>query len=398
MTMLRQIGVARATLVAFAGMGVLWGAYAALIPDTKAVLGVSDAAFGSLLLATPMAAVATMLVAPRIAPRFGRHVLPLAVLGFALAFLLPGWIGRPWLFALAMVLVGVTNAFLDVTMTARVSALELDRGLHLMNLNHAAYSFGYAGAAIATGWARQAGFGPGPVLSTLALAVAGLAVLALERGQGVNGFAREAGVRARMGLVPVWGGLIVLIAFMSENAAENWSALHIERTLGAAHGAGSFGPAVLALTMGFGRIFGQAAVAHLDESRLIRWGAVIAAAGMAVVGLSPTVAVAYGGLVMAGLGGSVLAPTAFAVIGRLAKPQIRAQVIARATALGYLGYFFGPPALGFLSEMLGLRAALVAMAGVILLVLALFPRLAAAGPTADPADGAGAGRPGPVGA
>lgn len=379
MTMLRQIGVARATLVAFAGMGVLWGAYAALIPDTKAELGVSDAGFGSLLLATPVAAVATMLVAPKLAPRLGRHVLPLAVLGFALAFLLPGWIARPWLFALSMVLVGVANAFLDVTMTARVSALELERGLHLMNLNHAAYSFGYAGAAVATGWARAAGFGPGPILSLLAIGVAVLSFLALEAGQGINGFAREVGAKARMGLVPLWGGIIVLIAFMSENAAENWSALHIERTLGAARGEGSLGPAVLALTMGIGRIFGQAVVARVDEAMLIRGGALIAAAGMACVGLAPNAAVAYGGLVVTGLGGSVLAPTAFAVVGRLAAPQIRAQVIARATALGYMGYFFGPPALGLLSQMVGLRWALAAVAGVILLILALFPRLAAAG-------------------
>jgi len=54
-------------------------------------------------------------------------------------------------------------------------------------------------------------------------------------------------------------------------------------------------------------------------------------------------------------------------------------VIARATALGYLGYFFGPPALGFMSEFLGLAYALVAMAAVILLVLALYPRLIATG-------------------
>lgn len=389
MTMLRQIGVARATLVAFSGMGVLWGAYAALIPDIKALLDVGDAAFGSLLLATPLAAVTAMLVAPKVAPRLGRHVLPLAILGLALAFMLPGWAGLPWLFALSMVLVGVTNGFLDVTMTARVSALELDRGLHLMNLNHAAYSFGYAGAAMATGWARSQGLGPGPVLTVLALVVACLALMAAERGAGVNGFAREAGLRARMGMVPVWGGIIVLIAFMAENAAENWSALHIERTLGAARGAGSLGPAVLALTMGIGRIGGHAVITRLDEARLIRWGAVIAAVGLVIVGGAPSAAVAYGGLVVTGLGASVIAPTAFAVIGKLAAPAVRAQVIARATALGYMGYFFGPPALGLMAEVLGLRAALMAMAVVVLGVLLLFPRLVAAGKSRQPADGCG---------
>ena len=390
MTILRQIRIARATLVAFAAMGVMWGAYAALIPDMIAILAVSDATFGSLIIATPLAAVATMLVAPKIAPMFGRRVLPLAIFAFALAFMVPGWQGRPLLFALAMVLVGVTNGFLDVTMTARVSTLEVDRGLHLMNLNHAAYSFAYAGGSVLTGWARAAGLGPGQVLSGLALMVAALALVATESGAGINGFARESGTKGRMGRVPLWGGLIVLIAFMSENAAENWSALHIERTLGAARGMGSFGPAVLALTMGLGRIGGQVVIARLDEARLMRWGAIIAAGGLASVGLAPTPLVAYLGLIVTGLGSAVIAPTAFAAVGRLAVPELRAQVIARATALGYFGYFFGPPALGFMSQLLGLRAALVAMAGVVLLVLALFPRLVRAGDGYDPGQGRGA--------
>lgn len=379
MPILSQISVARAPLAAFAGMGVLWGTYAALIPDTKAMLGVGDAHFGALILATPIAAVTTMLVAPKLAPRFGRNVLPLSILALGLAFTLPGWIAWPALFAVAMVMVGITNGFLDVTMNARVSALEVDNGLHLMNLNHAAYSFGYAAAAIGTGILRTAGWSPGAILTTAALAVALSALAAIETGQGINGFARERGARARLGMVPVWGGIIVAIAFMSENAAENWSALHIERTLGAPRGAGSLGPAVMALTMGFGRTVGQVVVAHLDEGRLMRWGTVIAAGGLALVGLAPTPLVAYAGLVVTGLGGSVIAPTGFSVVGRLANPAVRAQAIARATAFGYMGYFFGPPALGLASEVLGLRAALVGMAAVVLLVLILFPRLIVAG-------------------
>ncbi|HQY44335.1 MAG TPA: MFS transporter [Paracoccaceae bacterium] len=381
MSILSQILVARATLYAFAAMGILWGTYAALIPDTKAMLGAGDAMFGSLILATPIAATVTMLFAPRLAPKFGQHVLPIACLALALAFAVPGWLASPVLFALAMVFVGATNGFLDVTMNARVAAIEADRGLHLMNLNHAAYSFGYAGSAILTGVARDAGWAPGPVMAVSALVIALGSVLAVERGQGINGFARGDRRPGRLGMLPVWGGLIAMIAFMSENASENWSALHIERTLGGSKHEGSFGPAVLALTMGVGRTFGQLLVANVDEGRMMRWGAVIAAIGTAMVGLAPSPMVAYAGLIVAGLGGSVLAPNVLAVVGRLSPPALRAHMIARATALGYLGYFFGPPALGFLSEFLGLAYALVVMSGVILLVLVLYPRLITSAPS-----------------
>ncbi len=388
MSLARQIVIARAPLAAFAAMGVLWGAYAALVPDTKAMLGVSDATFGSLLLATPLAAVVAMLAAPRLAPHLGRHVLPIAVLALAAAFFLPGRTHQPVLFALGMIAVGATNGFLDVTMNARVSALETARGLHLMNLNHAAYSFGYAFAAVATGWARAEGFAPAEILGSAAMACALCAALTFEGGARVNGFERGTGLGARLGPVPIWGGIIVLIAFMSENAAENWSALHIERTLGGTVTEGSFGPALMALTAGVGRIWGQMVVARINEAQLMRWGTLIAALGLALAGLAPVPAMVWAGLVITGLGGSVIAPTAFAAVGRLARPEDRALAIARATALGYLGYFFGPPALGLVSQAFGLRAAFVGMAIVVLGILVFFPRLVASGARRAPAPAA----------
>jgi hypothetical protein len=49
----------------------------------------------------------------------------------------------------------------------------------------------------------------------------------------------------------------VLVAFLVENAMEGWSALHIERTLGGGAAEGAFGPAILGLTMGIGRLSGR---------------------------------------------------------------------------------------------------------------------------------------------
>lgn len=375
MSLLHQIRLARAPLFAFAAMGGLWGAYAALVPDTKAMLGVGDAAFGSLMLATPLAAVTAMLLAPRVAPMFGAWVLPAAVVMLAMAFLLPGWFAAPWQFAAAMVLVGGTNGFLDVTMTARVSVIETSRGAHLMNLNHAAYSFGYAGSALLTGFARTAGASPAQVLCGAALVILLFSFVTIEIGAGLNGFDKSRKGGQGWGMVPFWGGLIVMIAFMSENAAENWSALHIERTLGGSAAEGSLGPALLSLTMGFGRIAGQMVIARTDERRLITWGAIVGALGMVMVALAGQPLVVYAGLIVLGLGVSVIAPTGFAMIGRLTPERLRTLVLARATALGYLGYFFGPPALGMLSQVMTLRWAFLAAGTLVLVVPLLVPLL-----------------------
>ena len=151
MSFLRTLAVARAPVAAFAAMGVLWGTFAAVLPDLKDQVGVDETRLGLILLPTPLAAVIAMLLAPLIGAWLGRVAVPVAALLMAAAFALPGQVTVVWAFPLAMMCAGAATGLTDVLMNARVAALENDRGLHLMNLCHAAYSFGYAGGALVTG-------------------------------------------------------------------------------------------------------------------------------------------------------------------------------------------------------------------------------------------------------
>lgn len=371
---------ARPVLPPFVAMGMLWGAFAAVLPDTMRMLGVDEARLGLLMLGAPVAAVAAMLLAPATGTALGRLALPVATAAMAAAFALPGHAQALVLFALAMAACGATTGTLDVLMNARVAAIENARGLHLMNLCHAGYSLGYAAAAAGTGLLRTAGWGPAEVLGATALAAALVGLASIERDGRIVGLRRPAGGGgAGLGVVPVVGGLIVLIAFLSENAAESWSALHVERTLGGTAAHGSAAPAVLALTMGLARLAGQGIIARVSPFGLLRAGAVVSGTGAAVAALATGPAMAYAGFVVMGIGASVIAPTAFSLVGRLAAPEARARAVARATMLGYFGYFFGPPVLGFIATALGLRAAFGFAALSLLCVLVLAGILARRG-------------------
>ncbi len=365
--------VARAPIAAFAAMGILWGTFAAALPDLKDMLGVDEAGMGLLLFTTPLAAVAAMLFAPVLGTRLGRVALPVASLLMCAGFLLPGQTAWVWLFPLAMMAAGFGTGLTDVLMNARVAALEGARGLHLMNLCHAAYSFGYAGGSVLTGAMRQAAWSPGWVLGSMAALAGLLALLTIERDGRIDGLAQPAkGVGRGLGMVPVIGGAMVFIAFLTENAAENWSALHIEQTLGGSPSHGAMGPAALALTMGFARLVGQGIVGRVSAVVLLTGGAMIAAVGALCVAAAVSPVMAYGGFVVMGIGSSLIAPTAFSLVGAKAAPEARARAVARATLYGYLGYFIGPPGFGFIAGSLGLRYAFVFAA----LFLCLIPLLA----------------------
>lgn len=374
----RSVIAARAPMAAFVAMGLCWGSFAADLPDIQIMLAVDEARLGLLLFLTPVAAVGAMLLAPAFARAGGAHALTWAAVLMSLAFVLPGQMNGAVFavaaFPAAMLLCGAGTGLTDVVMNARVAAIEAKTGSSLMNLCHAVYSFGYAAGALATGVLRGMGLAPWAVLGLIALVAALVSLLTYERDGTIDGLTRPKGkAAARLGWVPILGGAIVFIAFLTENASENWAAFYIERSLGGSPGHGAMGPAALAATMGIARLFGQGFAARFAPERLLMGACVVAGTGLSIAASATSPPLAYLGFIIAGIGGSVIAPTAFSMVGALSAPQARARAIARATLVGYLGYFVGPPSFGFLAGTLGLRVTFIAAALLLLSILVLAP-------------------------
>ncbi len=376
--MLLPLVVSRAPVAGFMAMGVVWGALMAAMPDIKAQLGVGDGALGGLLLTASLAAIAMMFAAPWMGARLGAAALPVGTAAMGLAVMLPAQDFGPVFFVGAMLFMGGTSGAAEVWFNARISALETSKRMALMNLNHALYSFAYAGAAGLTGLMRAAGWSPALILGLMGLFTLALALLAIERDGRIGGAAGGIGQHSVWRLSPVaaLAGVLLLVAFLAENAVEAWSALYIERDLGAGTGAGSAGPALLGLTMGLGRLAGQVLAQRLGDQALMRGGLWLGAAGVGVVLAAPGPGTAYAGFILLGFGISVLAPTALSVAGRLAAPEARSHAIAQTTVIGYIGFFLGPGLLGLLAELGGLRLAYAVVALALLAGLWLNARLA----------------------
>lgn len=367
MRLMRDMSLSRRTLPAFMAQGWYWGAFAALVPQIKAGLGAGDAVFGLALLCASVGAVGAMAFAPWADRRLGALGVPLSALALAVPFALVALAGGPWAFAAVIFFVGAGSGLLDVLMNARLSEVEAREDVSLMGLNHAAFSVAYALSATATAVARDAGSGPGPVFLALLVLTLSAAPLMRAAPESADPGAGNGGSGA-LGPVAVLAGLITLIAFLTENATEGWSALHIERTLGGNALEGGLGPAVLGLTMAAGRLAGHVLTIRGAEGRVIGWAALFSAAGALCAALAPVQAVAYLGFAVLGLGVSVIAPLAIGLGGALARPGRRTATVSRVVMIGFFGFFIGPPLMGFVSEWSGLRVAFGAV-GVLLLTV-----------------------------
>lgn len=367
----RGLALSRAPGLGLAAVGVFWGVFAALVPDLKAGVNASDAQFGVALLCASIGGILSMWAAPRVNDWLGKPVLSLVGVTLAAASFYPLWAASIWGMYLALFGMGMSVALLDISANLRISVLEARAGKHLMNMNHALFSLGFGAAALVTGLARTMGARPGDILPVSALVLAALAALMWQgRGAQELGGEDEPTSDARMPwTVILLTAVILFSSFVGENAAEAWSALHIERTLGGLPGEGGYGPATLGFTMAFVRFGAHIATARLGEERVVLYSAVLGVIGSLAIAaaLSPRMVVA--GVAIVGVGMAVIVPSANSILGKRVRHDQRSFALSRAWMIGFVGYFAGPSLLGFVAELTSLRGSFAVAAGLIALII-----------------------------
>lgn len=365
MSVMSAIVLSRKPALGFLAIGLFWGGFAAAVPQIKAAIDATDAQFGSLLLCNAIGLVSAMLIAPRAGLVLGSRAMQVGMGVFACAMLFPGFATGHVTFALAMVLMGLASGLTDVLVNTQVSELESRTKRPLMNANHGVFSVGYMVAALAMGGLRQGGAAPWVWFVFVACVVAGLAAV-----MRIDSTEPEADTG---GSFPFWPialcGGIVLIAFMAEATVETWSALHIERTLHGSAAEGALGPAMLGFTMAIGRFSGQAVAERFSVTLVLLMGTALSAGGGLLAALASVPILAYVGFGIFGLGISVIGPLGLALVGQMVSPKDRSAAIAKASIIGFSGFFIAPALMGLVSETYGLRVAFLAVVGIILLLV-----------------------------
>jgi MFS family permease len=370
-------------LVGFAALGLFWGTWGAALPAVQRQADASDGELGLALVLVGLGALVSMRATGVLGDRIGPRLTPITVGAFGLAGFLPGLADSPGELYPYALIVGATSGAMDVAINADAVREEIRSGRSLLNLAHACFSAAVVGASLATGLLRWAGAGPG-----LVFALAGAVVLLTAFGMRAASVAplEPAPGEARPRFfqrVPAWllviGGLGAL-AFWIEGTWQDWSAVYLERTLEAPAAVSALGPALFAAAMTVGRLGVHRFARPGSERAVLVAGALSASAGSAIAALAPVTALALGGIVVAGAGCAVCAPTLVSIAGRAAGPHERATVVGSLTTLMYLGFLVGPAAVGGFAELTTLRISLggVAVLGLLLALTFAAVRLPAA--------------------
>jgi len=371
-------------LIGFAALGVWWGAFGAALPAIQGNADAGDAELGLGLLLLGLGALVSMRATGVLRDRAGPALTPVAIGLFGLTGLLPALADSPTELYLYLLVVGATSGSMDVAINADAVHEEVASARPLLNLAHASFSASVFFASLLTGLLRSVGAEPFAVFALVSALVVTAAVATRPGAVRPWTTAAEGEAPGLIQGVPGWLlglGLLGAMAFWIESAWQNWGAVHLERSFDAGAGTSALAPALFAGAMAVGRLTVHRLAPPGSERTVLVAAAALTASGSALAAYAGSELVALVGILVAGAGCAVCAPTIISIGGRAAKRRERATLVGSLTTLMYLGFVVGPAAVGGLAELTTLRASLGSVAALALLLMLLFTMVRFPSPT-----------------
>jgi MFS family permease len=345
-------------LLGYWSFGQFWGVWVILVSDFQLSHGVSDSRMGLLYTLLSVVAVLVMaFLAPRLQGlRLSRSVpLSLASLavGSAVIALQP-----TALIILGMALVGLGNGLIDVYMNVAAQRSEVRRRRPVLQWMHASYALGGVTGAAVAGLLRTAGIDYRVGILYASLAIAATAIVA-ERvlpsedppGTVETSFSISILFRRPELWVPA---LVVLSAFLVEGSMDTWSGRYLRGELDTTAGVAAIVFIAFSSALFFGRLFAGRVLFGLGPRATILVAGVGAAIGGTIAAATSSPAVVAVAYLLMGFTIAAAAPAGFSLID---VPEADAtNAVAAVSTVGYTGFIWSPPILGWVADTFSLRA------------------------------------------
>jgi MFS family permease len=377
--------------------GAAFASWVSRIPALRAGMALSDGALGSVLFAMSCGVLLSFPLAGKGAQLLGARQLALLA-GVVLLLMLPTpfLIGIVPSLVLVMIEVGAALGTMQVAMNVLAVDVQARVPRPVMSSLHGAWSAGGLVGAGMGSLAAHAGLPPLLHLIVVALALAGVLLLAMM-------LLVRARLPARIGAAPavmrpsmsfkrrgprvdrvlLGLGVICFCAFLTEGALADWSAVWLHDKAQASEALAALGYAVFAGAMTTMRMLGDRLLEMFGSVRLLRLFTALGAAALAGALLLARVDTAMIAFVLLGLGMATVVPTAFAAAGRRADALAggaagdvsAARAVALLSGFGYSGLLLGPPLIGWLAQATTLTWALGLLVLLVVAIVALVPLL-----------------------
>ncbi len=159
-------------------------------------------------------------------------------------------------------------------------------------------------------------------------------------------------------------GFIAFCSMICEGAMADWSGVYFQNIIHAPAAYKTLGYVSFMGTMAAGRFIGDRLVTRFGVKRILQVSGIVIASGLTIVVVFPYLASAIAGCLLVGFGVSCVVPMVYAMSGK-SSTMSPGLALAAVSTISFVGFLLGPPVIGFIAQLAGLRwsFALLALLG-----------------------------------
>lgn len=353
--------------------GICFASWASRIPDIQTKLHLNSAALGGVLLCLPVGLLTSLPIAGFLVAKYGsRIIVMLAAVLYATTLPMLGLASSVTQLMITLFVFGFGGNMLNISINTQAVGTE---GLYqkpIMASFHGIWSTaGFTGAAIGTLSVRLRVI---PSYHFLCISgLAGLILLIFSRTLIREDSNRDDNnpIFARPDKSILNLGLIAFCSMICEGAMFDWSGIYFLKVVNPGAAWVTVGYAAFMCTMAMGRFVGDWVAFRLGMKRMLQLSGVLTAGGLLMAVCFPYFITATIGFLIVGAGVSSVIPMIYSAAGK-SKRMSPGVAIAAVSTIGYLGFLFGPPFIGFIAQATSLRISfgMIAVMGTMIAVIA----------------------------
>lgn len=353
--------------------GLCFSSWASRIPDIQLKLHLDNAALGAVLLGLPIGLLTSLPLAGWLVAKFGsRPVATLAALAYAFTLPVLGGVNQVWQLVGCLFIFGMGGNMLNISINTQAIGTESLYGRTIMASYHGLWSLaGFSGAAIGTlliglGWLPYQHFLLITALAVIIVAIGARALIDADPNSQGN---QPIFVRPDRSLISL--GVIAFCSMICEGAMFDWSGVYFQKIIHPPKGLVAAGYTAFMATMASGRFLGDWLATRWGIKKILQGSGALTATGLLIAILFPWFLPAIIGFLLVGAGVSSIIPLVYSAAGR-SKILSPGVALAAVSTIGYLGFLFGPPFIGFIAQLFNLRVSLglIAILGSLIVIMA----------------------------
>lgn len=348
-----------AVAMVYFSMGLCFASWASRIPDIKTKLQLNDGMLGSILFALPVGQFLMMPFSGKLVTHFGsRRVILFALPIYTICLSNIGLVNEGWQLAIALFLFGLAGNLCNISINTQGVTTEKLYQRPIMSSFHGGWSLaGFTGALIGL---LMINLKVAPYWHFLAVIFIVWVIVWINHPFLVKGksdfstdepkrkfFSKPDGILLQL-------GIIGFCSMASEGAMFDWSGVYFKDVVKAPSSLVILGYTSFMIMMATGRFLADYVTTKIGRKKLLQICGVMISTGLFTSVLFPNLITCTFAFMLVGLGVSSIVPTVYSAAGKHTKVPA-GIALATVSSVSFLGFLMGPPLIGHIAQIAGLR-------------------------------------------